>query len=155
MSETNANPSAAKSHPGSCHCGAVRFVVEIDASAGTQCNCTICQKLGTTNTIVKPDALTVLAGEDQLNSYAWGGKVGTRYFCRTCGVQCFGKGHLAEMGGDYASIPLNVLDDVDVNEADITHWDGRHDNWMAGNRKQPWPVFTEGEARPTVSPEQR
>jgi hypothetical protein len=142
-------------HPGSCHCGAVRFTINLDASAGTQCNCSICQKIGTTNAMAKPADLKVLAGEDQLGAYEWGYKVGKRYFCRNCGVQCFGKGHLAEMGGDYVSVPLNVLDDVDLAEVTVTHWDGRHNNWHAGARETPWPVFNEGEARPTSSPTSR
>lgn len=147
--------SKTSSHPGSCHCGAVRFRVELDATAGTQCNCSVCQKLGTTNTIVKPEALTVLAGEDQLNSYVWGGAVGKRFFCRNCGISCFGRGHLAELGGDYVSVPLNALDDVDLNEVSISHWDGRHNNWQAGPRKTPWPVFAQGEERPNSSPTHR
>jgi hypothetical protein len=143
------------SHPGSCHCGTVRFLFDVDATAGTQCNCSICQKIGTTNAMGKPADLKVLAGEDQLGAYEWGHKVGKRYFCRSCGVQCFGKGHLAEMGGDYVSVPLNVLDDVDLSEVKVTHWDGRHNNWHAGDRATPWPVFNEGEARPTASPTHR
>jgi hypothetical protein len=133
----------------------VRFRVELDATAGTRCNCSICQKLGTTTTIIKPEALTVLAGEDQLSSYVWGHAVGKRFFCRTCGVSCFGRGHLAELGGDYVSVPLNTLDDTDVNEVSVSHWDGRHNNWQAGPRKTPWPVFAAGEERPNSSPTHR
>ncbi len=81
--------------------------------------------------------------------------MGKRYFCRNCGVQCFSKGHLAELGGDYVSVPLNVLDDVDLAEVSVTHWDGRHNNWHAGARETPWPVFNEGEVRPTSSPMHR
>jgi hypothetical protein len=150
-----ATPAQINAHPGSCHCGAVRFTVQLDATAGTQCNCSICQKLGTTNTIVKPEALTILAGEDQLGSYVWGHKVGARLFCKTCGISCFGRGHLAELGGDYVSVPLNVLDDVDLGEVSISHWDGRHNNWQVGPRKTPWPVFEAGEERPTSSPTHR
>ena len=25
---------------------------------------------------------------------------------------------------------------------EVTHWDGRHNNWMAGKRAAPWPIFT-------------
>lgn len=143
-----------KSHPGSCHCGKVRFLANLDATAGTRCNCTICQKLGLVTAMGKPADLTVIAGEDQLGTYTWG-PVGTRYFCRHCGVQVFGKGHLAELGGDYVSVPLNALDDVDVNEVSVSHWDGRHNNWQAGPRPQAWAVFAAGESRPTESPTSR
>src|ERR1700733_8918904 len=93
-------------HSGSCHCGAVRFEVTLDAGGGSQCNCTICRKLGTTGTIVAPSAFTLIAGEDKLSTYAWGARTGKRYFCSICGVSCFGRGYLEQIGGDYVSISL-------------------------------------------------
>ncbi|HEY4187012.1 MAG TPA: GFA family protein [Polyangia bacterium] len=128
-------------HPGSCHCGAVRFEVRLGAEVtGSRCNCTICTKTAMTGTSVEPDAFTLLFGEDNLGAYEWGGKTGRRFFCKTCGVQCFGRGHLAEMGGDYVSINLNALDDVDTADLKMIYWDGRHDNWHAGPRPTPWPI---------------
>jgi len=137
MMPTHTQP---KKHPGSCHCGAVRFEVEIDASTGNECNCTICMKVGATTGIVKPAAFVFLTDETHLGQYAWGGKTGTRFFCKGCGVHCFSRGHLAELGGDYVSVSLNCLDDVDLLDVLITYWDGRHDNWEAGPRAEPWPL---------------
>lgn len=127
-------------HTGSCGCGTVRFEVVIDASAGSRCNCTICTKLGVTGKVVKPDAFTLLTGESNLVSYP--SAVGHRYFCRTCGVQCYGRGHLAELGGDFVSVYLNTLDDLELADVQLTYWDGRHDNWSAGPRSTPWPMLT-------------
>jgi len=56
-------------------------------------------------------------------------------------VHCFGRGYLAEVGGDFVSVNYNCLDDVDPASLDITYWDGRHNNWYAGTRPAPWPVF--------------
>jgi hypothetical protein len=133
--------SAVKKHPGSCHCGAVRFEIEVDASAGTRCNCTVCTKLGVVGAMVKPPAFALLSGEGSLSSYEWGGKVAKRFFCSTCGAHLFGRGHLEQLGGDFVSVNLNCLDDVEIGEVTITHWDGRHDNWQAGARPAPWPIF--------------
>jgi hypothetical protein len=127
-------------HLGSCHCGVVRFAVEVDATKGTRCNCTVCMKLGSTNAIVKPAAFTLLAGEASLGVYEWGGKIAKRYFCTTCGAHAFARGHLAQLGGDYVSVSLNCLDDIDVAEVAVGHWDGRHNNWQAGQRSTPWPI---------------
>ena len=127
-------------HQGSCHCGGVKFEVEVDPSQGTRCNCRICTKLGATGAIVKPAAFTLLTDEANLASYSRMPEIASRYFCKTCHVQCFGKGHLAQLGGDFVSVNLNTLDDHDLAGTTIGYWDGRHDNWQAGPRATPWPV---------------
>ncbi|HMJ16729.1 MAG TPA: GFA family protein [Polyangiaceae bacterium] len=130
-----------KKHIGSCHCGAVRFEAVIDTSVGYRCNCSVCTRVASTTSIVKPEAFTLLSGEAELSKYEWGGKTGTRFFCRHCGVTCFSRGYLEEVGGAYASINFNCLEDIDVGEVKLMYWDGRHANWEAGPRNTPWPVF--------------
>jgi hypothetical protein len=135
-----------KKHTGGCHCGAVKITVELDATSGSRCNCSICTKLGITGAIAKPDVLAV-TGDEHCSTYRWGGMTATRYFCKHCGVTCYLRGHLEVLGGDYVSIPLNILDDVDPHEVDVVYWDGRHDNWMAGPSKTPWPIFKDERTR--------
>ena len=133
-----------KIHTGQCHCGAVRFQVEADLEGGVgRCNCSICNKIGATSKIVKPAEFKLLTDESALSSYEWGAKISRRFFCPTCGVHCFGRGHLAEVGGDYVSINVNALDGVDPNTLKVDYWDGRHDNWHAGPRNTPWPIATQ------------
>ena len=131
----------ARRYTGGCHCGAVRFAAEIDLSkGGGRCNCTICTKTAVTSAMVKPDAIEVLSSEDAIGTYEWGAKISRRFFCTRCGVHCFGRGHLAELGGDYASVNLNCLDDVDPSKIAVTYWDGRHNGWDRGPRSTPWPI---------------
>lgn len=138
-----ARPTATRTHHGSCHCGAVRFEVTADLTAGgSRCNCSICTKLGGLGIIVPPQALRVLTPESELGAYAWGAKVSQRYFCKRCGIHTFSRGHLAELGGAFAGVNLNTLDDVDPAELAVAYWDGRHNNWMAGTRPTPWRIFT-------------
>jgi hypothetical protein len=139
----NAVRPATLKRTGGCHCGAVRFEVELEAGfRGSRCNCSICQKLGAIGVILKPAAFRLITGEDSLGRYQWGARISTRHFCKHCGVYCFGAGHLAEIGGDFTSPNLNCLDEFDVNELELNHWDGRHNNWMAGPRSTPWPLRT-------------
>jgi hypothetical protein len=130
-----------RKHSGSCHCGAVRFEGEIDASTGGACNCSVCTKVGGIAALVKPEAFRLLSGESSLSSYEWGGKTAKRYFCKNCGITCFSRGYLEQVGGAYVSVNLNALDDVDPADVDVGHWDGRHNNWEGGQRDEPWPIF--------------
>jgi hypothetical protein len=138
---TSATPTA-KKYTGGCHCGQVRFEVELDLSGGgSMCNCTVCTKIATVGAIAKPAAFRQLAGEDSLSTYEWGGRISQRKFCKHCGVHCFAFGHLEQLGGDYVGINLNCLDDFDRGAISINYWDGRHNNWQGGMRTTPWPVL--------------
>jgi hypothetical protein len=128
-----------KKHLGSCHCGAVRFEVVADATSGSKCNCTVCTKINPTGGITKPDNFKLLTEESKLGTYIWGHRISTRYFCKECGVHCFARGHLEQLGGDYVSVNFNCLDDIDLREVDLVFWDGRHNNWQSGPRKEAWP----------------
>jgi hypothetical protein len=138
--ETNTD-SAPATHRGACHCGAVRFEVTANlAAGGGRCNCSICVRTSVLSGLVQPAAFTLLAGEDNLAYYEWGAKISRRFFCKTCGIHCFGRGFLPELGGHYVAVNYNCLEDVEVADVPVTYWDGRHDNWEAGPRATPWPI---------------
>ena len=131
---------------GRCHCGAVQYEAEVDLSSAFRCNCTICTKLSAVVASTRPSAFHLLSGEEWLREYRFGQKRIARFFCDRCGVHCFGRGYLEEVGGDYVSVNFNCLDDVDPNAIPILFWDGRHNNWEAGPRPTPWPIRTGGES---------
>jgi hypothetical protein len=139
--EKNEATGGAKTHAGSCHCGAVQFRVTADLGKGAgRCNCSICTKVAQLGGIVKPAAFELLSSEENLSSYEWGGRTSQRYFCKRCGIHCFARGNLAVLGGAYVSVNYNCLDGVELGDLPVIYWDGRHNNWAAGPRPTPWAI---------------
>jgi hypothetical protein len=76
-------------YEGGCHCGAVRFRVDVTELVAVDCNCSICTKKGILHYIVPPDRFTLLRGADCLSSYSFNTGVAKHTFCETCGIHPF------------------------------------------------------------------
>ena len=111
-------------HHGGCHCGAVRYRVEIDLSQPVmQCNCSICSKMASLHSFVPASAFTLEKGEEALTDYQFGKKHIHHLFCRTCGVRSFARGQGPK--GPMAAINTRCLDEVDASTLKVQHFDGK------------------------------
>ena len=117
---------------GSCHCGAIRYAVEIDPAAGTvKCNCSICTKIRFWAAIVAPGAFSLLQGGKALREYRFHTQRDAHHFCGACGINVFTTGD-APGTGPFVAVTIASLDDMPVDEmlaGPVRHIDGRNDNW--------------------------
>lgn len=102
---------------GSCHCGAIRYEVQLDLSAATfRCNCTFCAKVRNWNARVNPGDFRLLAGEAELGEYSFNTRTSQHNFCKNCGVRVFSYGHIEAIGGDFRSVQVSSLDGLTPEE---------------------------------------
>jgi hypothetical protein len=77
-----------KTETGSCHCGAVKFEVDLENGFENvrRCNCSLCSRKGAIMAGVPLERLRVTRGADKLTLYQWNTKTAKHYFCSTCGI---------------------------------------------------------------------
>lgn len=125
---------AKSTYRGSCHCGRIKFEVDLDLSSGTsKCNCTSCWKKRLWTTRADPESFRSLSGEQELSGYKPGAATGHQGFCKNCGVIPYGWVEASEWNpSTYVSVNVAALDDLDPTElleAPIKYCDGRANNW--------------------------
>jgi hypothetical protein len=111
-------------YQGSCHCGAVRYSVDLDLEKPvTACNCSICGRTGTLLTFVPAGSFKLEAGEDSLTDYQFKRKHIHHLFCKVCGVRSFARG-AGPQGQPMVAINARCLEGVDLSKLNVNHFDG-------------------------------
>ncbi len=114
-----------KKHLGGCHCGAVRYEVELDvAEPAITCNCSICSKTGTMLNFVPLESFRLLSGEEKLTDYQFNKMVIHHLFCNVCGVRSFARG-IGPDGKEMRAINVRCLDDIDLERVPTQQWNGK------------------------------
>ena len=111
-------------HTGGCHCGKVKYEVEMTLENAISCNCSICLKRGSLLDFVPESKFKLLSGEESLKNYQFNKKVISHPFCTNCGIQAFGKG-AAPDGTKMVAINLKTIDDINLSKIHIKDYDGR------------------------------
>lgn len=115
---------AESKHQGGCHCGAVRYHVDVDIDqGGLTCNCSICGRAGTILAFVPTAKFTLEKGTDNLVSYQFNKKHIDHLFCDTCGIKSFARGKAPD-GTEMVAVNLRCLDGVDVTKIATKAFDG-------------------------------
>lgn len=113
-----------QTYEGGCHCGAIRFRVEIDKYEAVECNCSICRKKGFIHLIVPREQFTLLQGAEQLATYTFNTGVARHTFCRICGIHAF---YRPRSHPDAVDVNVRCLDEELLSRFKIELFDGV--NW--------------------------
>jgi hypothetical protein len=114
-----------KAHAGGCHCGAVRFEVDLPHEVEAQtCNCSMCEKVGFIHIIVPESRFRLTSGADAITTYSFNTGVAQHTFCSVCGVKAF---YRPRSNPDGWSVNARCLDDPAALDIRLDAFDGR--NW--------------------------
>ena len=112
-------------YSGGCHCGRVRYDVNMDlGQPALACNCSMCGRAGTLLVFVPSASFTLRAGEDQLTDYRFNNKVIHHLFCKVCGIKPFARG-VAPDGSPMVAVNVRCLDGVDPSKVQVQAYDGK------------------------------
>ena len=112
-----------KTYRGSCHCGRIRFEVDLDLDHVRSCDCSICRKRGALIHRVETDRLRFLTPIENLTLYQWHTHTAEDYFCPGCGILPFRRPRhrtsqeIAQGAPEFSGWGINVrcLDGVDLD----------------------------------------
>jgi len=114
-----------QTYSGSCHCGAVRYEVELDLSKPViACNCSMCSRMGSRLAFAPASAFRLHSGEDNLTDYQFNKKVIHHLFCKTCGIRSFARG-VAPDGAPTVAVNVRCLEGVDADGLEAFRYDGK------------------------------
>jgi hypothetical protein len=127
--------TAPVTYSGGCHCGAVRFEVEVAAEPKLWlCNCSICDMTGYLHLIVDKASFRLLSGSEKLTSYRFNSGVAQHLFCSGCGIKSF---YVPRSHPDGWSVNARCLDGSPFASIQARDFDGQ--NWEKNSRD-----FSEG-----------
>lgn len=115
-----------QTYEGGCHCGAVRFQVQVEQPEAIDCNCSICRKKGFLHLIVPPEQFTLLQGADVLTTYTFNTGIAKHLFCQVCGMHPFYRPRSHPQDFD---VNVRCLDGEAIAEFRIVPFDGA--DWEA------------------------
>ena len=108
---------------GGCHCGRVRFEVDVEPSARLRvldCNWTICRMAGFLHLIVPASRFRLLTAADETAEYRFNTGAARHLFCRHCGIKSF---YVPRSNPDGISINARCLDGIEPDALEIVPFD--------------------------------
>jgi hypothetical protein len=134
---------------GACHCGAIRFSVELPQglASARRCTCSICRMRGAVAVTGSIRGFVLLQGAEKLATYRFNTGVAEHHFCTVCGIYTHHKrrSNPNELGINAACLDgVSPFDfrSVPVNDGERHPSDNQGESRVAGTL-----IFTPAEAQ--------
>lgn len=111
-------------YQGGCHCGKVRFSVEVDLANPIACNCSYCSRRGSILAFTSAEKFSLEKGEGDLTEYRFNTRAIAHLFCAACGMESFARGAMPD-GTKMVAVNIRCLDGVDPDAVTPQRYDGR------------------------------
>lgn len=109
-------------YQGGCHCGRVRFEIDVEIGTIIDCNCSICAKKGFLHLIVDPSQVRMLSPADAVSLYQFNTKTAKHYFCPVCGISPY---YIPRSHPDKIDVNVRCLEGVELESLTIVPFNGR------------------------------
>ena len=109
-------------YQGGCHCGRVRFEIDVEIGTVIDCNCSICAKKGFLHLIVDPQQVRMLSPADAVSLYQFNTKTAKHYFCPVCGISPY---YIPRSHPDKIDVNVRCLEGVELESLTIVPFNGR------------------------------
>ena len=118
-----------KWYSGGCHCGKIRFQVQLGNSQVIRCNCSICRKKGYLHLIVPPEQFQLLQGQESLSTYKFNTQTAIHKFCRHCGIHPFytPRSHPQDIDVNVNALDQDLSSMIEISEFDGQNWEDNID----------------------------
>jgi len=110
-----------RTYRGSCHCGDVRFEVDVELDHVRVCDCSMCRRRGALLHRVAEDQLRLLTPLEDLSLYTFHTHTARDYFCPRCGILPFRRPRTAP---EQWSVNVRCLEDVDLDAIPVQRLHG-------------------------------
>ena len=112
---------------GTCHCGAVHFKTTQSPKWLTDCNCSICSRLGALWGHVDIDSVTINSAKESTIVYVHGDKTLAFHTCKICGCTTHWE-NLRPDESSHMAVNFRMCATADISKFRIRKFDGA-DTW--------------------------
>jgi hypothetical protein len=114
-----------------CHCRAVKLEIARPPDTVTQCNCSICRRLGTLWAYYAPREVEVIAMAGATVPYAWGDRTIAFHHCKVCGCLTHWRS-LGDLDVGRMGVNARLIDPSELADVTVRYFDGAV-SWTYGD----------------------